>query len=293
MDESVKRIFETGNIQMLMGQRPRHVFDVLVHNIPVDDGEVLAARTRVADALETACAVADRLERTVDELTCIEDGGLSGGFRRLIATAILAVQITARSRSEANEPFRAYLLATHRAAAERWRDGSYDLSNCLGAVFNGLLVERDPADTLGGWIWSNLGLEGDTEYYFRWVLSSRRFQNLTGDEIVRRIHDEAVRAFRRIPRLDGISRKQAKRIVERRLSEQPYPGATGAVYKVVSFDEIKDRIPIAYVADKGFWQRQWIAYLERSEVGLISSLIMAINRRTGQVGYTGSAGDEG
>lgn len=90
-----------------------------------------------------------------------------------------------------------------------------------------------------------------------------------------------------------ISADRAKAIAARYLAENPTQGATGTIQDVRRWSELPWRPPLVYGKDDAFWERQWLVYLEQPGVGLRSSLIIAIDRFTGEVGYVGSANDEG
>lgn len=90
-----------------------------------------------------------------------------------------------------------------------------------------------------------------------------------------------------------VSRDRAQQIAASYLTEHPVPRATGEIRSVRTWDEIDFRKPLVYGHDEGFWRSHWIVYLEQEGVGLRESLILAVHRETGDVGYVGGAGDEG
>lgn len=89
----------------------------------------------------------------------------------------------------------------------------------------------------------------------------------------------------------AVTRAEARRIAEEYLSEHPLPGATGEVDQVVAREEMSFRRPGVYGDD--FWRSHWLVYLEQKVLALRESLIVAVDRKTGQVGYAGGAKDEG
>lgn len=61
----------------------------------------------------------------------------------------------------------------------------------------------------------------------------------------------------------------------------------------MTWDEIDSVRPNVYGYAETFWRSYWIVYLEQGGLALRESLIMAVHRETGEVGYVGGAGDEG
>lgn len=87
-----------------------------------------------------------------------------------------------------------------------------------------------------------------------------------------------------------ISREQARKIAElsaikNRLGFE--------ISRVVSLDEIPDRLPSAYLT-AGSLDRSWIAYVEPVlPLSLRSSNVIVVDMASGEIIYAGSANDEG
>lgn len=85
-----------------------------------------------------------------------------------------------------------------------------------------------------------------------------------------------------------ISRTRAEGIAKAEASRLQLGPVVGAV---VSFQQIQGRLPLVYGVDL---TRCWIAYIKApGPLALRSSVIVAIDRETGLVVYSGSANDEG
>lgn len=66
------------------------------------------------------------------------------------------------------------------------------------------------------------------------------------------------------------------------------------VERVLAWHEITNPLPSIYLTGSISRDSLWIAYIEPLQLlGLHSSIIVAIDRETGEVVYQGSAGDEG
>lgn len=273
--------------------RPR----LLTGIVPPLDAAVLdEARRLVREAASASDRIADELERACHELACIEDSGQSGTFRRLIAVAIIAFRLKDLNDREVEDAW-PQVVAFHRAVDERWNGATYDLSNCLASL-QFLLVTKLPLDwSLGTWVWLNLEA-GDRSALFRWTMSTRRFEPSLGREIVARSR-ATLEGSMPGSGTHEISPEEAERIARDYGSAHPKLGVSGGVLGVVRWQDLVVRRPNVYGKDDGFWETQWVVYLEQPQppggnsFPIRSSIIVAVDRFTGEVGYAGSARDEG
>jgi hypothetical protein len=166
--------------QGLTGLGPRHVFDI--DNGPRWlDPQHESECARVAKAAYAAASGAvDRLETACHELGCLEDEGLAGTARYLLAIASIAFFVRLRGISPSEVR---YLRTMHATVGLSNPASSYDLSNAIGALETNRSRGADEAFVLGAWVWLNLA-PADTGKYFRWLASSMRFADAFGKEAI-------------------------------------------------------------------------------------------------------------
>jgi hypothetical protein len=285
-------------LMSLLGFVPRHVIDVPIGSLPLPDVELQRARERLTQAVRASIERSEELERQVHELTCIEEEQLTGTFRRLMAIAVLAADVDDHVRRKGERESWDHVLATHRAVEEQWTGGTHDLSNCLATLtfLPATGLNRDRA--LGTWIWLNLGASGRS-LHFRWVVSTRRFEAILVRPLLTRFQEslQADEPDEAHPQVSPITAARAREIAEAHLRATPLPRTTGRASEVVRWDQIDWRKPLVWGKEEDFWKQHWVVYLEKDQPpeGFVlgSSLIIAVHERTGEIGYAGSANDEG
>lgn len=295
-DDAIRRMSEQMQDQALRGSLPRHVMNVRLGPDALDDRYEKSCRKLLEDARSASDEICGALEERCHELKSLVDAGLSDRIRYLTAIACVATAADLRLRADARLDRLPYLRTAHQVVDE-WREGAtHDLSNLLGPLEFLPMVDRLRDDIVGFWIWLNLG-DGNQHRHLTWVKSSMRFARGYGQEIFRRFGPESGRTEPGTPTVTGespgLSREQASQIAEGFLEENHLPLATGQVRQVLAWDEIDFRRPNVYGYSEPFWRSHWIVYLEQEGMALRESLIMAIHRDTGEVGYVGGAGDEG
>lgn len=295
-DDEFRRVAEHVQQDALRGRVPRYVMDVELGPDAVDPRYEDACWELLDAARFAADEICGTLERQVPHLSALEEAGFSDRIRYLTAVACVATAVDLRLRTDAELDRLPYLRTVHRVV-DGWRDGAtHDLSNLLGPLEFLPRVGRSRDDILGYWIWLNLG-DGNEHRHLTWVKSTMRFGRAYGEEILRRFGpdsgEEEPAAQETRGDAGGVSRERARRIAESYLADNPVPGATGEVRNVLGWDEIDARRPSVYGLEGPFWRSHWLAYLEREGHGFRESLIVAVHRETGEVGYAGGAGDEG
>jgi len=288
------RIFRNVRTHALRGLIPRHVLDISLDQLPVDPGALAVARARVALAASCGEDMAGRIEGQFHELSSVEDSGKSGSFRRLLGIACIAIDISEQERHSTQDESHHYLVASHRAVEECWVGASHELSNCLACLNHLVITKLERTAALGAWV--GLSLAPDREdLHLRWVLSTRRFDTAIGSEILK-CADDLRLGSRRKPATaepDPITPDQAGARVADYIAARQGTGPQPSIRTVVRWEEISWAKPNVYGFDGEFWERQWIVYLDPPGDGLRSSLIAAVDRITGDVGYFGTANDEG
>lgn len=279
--------------EVLLGWVPRHVTDVTPEAIAVEEPVMDTARKLVTEATGWADSIADGLERACHELASVEDSGLSGAFRRLIAVAIVAHWLKEDSDRRGDAGWEV-VVGVHRAVQERWPGATYDLSNCLACLQHLPLTKHDAESALGNWVWLTLPAD-ERSLQLRWAISTRRFEPGLGREILARSRARLKRRSSDLE-LNEIPAEQAEAIAREYMLAHPELGVSGSVVGAVRWQEIGIGRRLVYAMGDTFWQRQWVVYLspagENSSV-IRSSMIVAVDRFTGEVGYAGSAHDEG
>ncbi len=87
----------------------------------------------------------------------------------------------------------------------------------------------------------------------------------------------------------GISENRAREIAIAHVSANKQPDWLG-IGEMQTYENIPWRKPIIYGVD---FSNCWIAYVERKPFGLPESYIIAIDRDSGDIVYSGGAKDEG
>lgn len=296
-DDGLRRVAEHVQRDALRGRVPRHVIDVELGPDTVDPRYEDACRQLLDEARSAAGEICGTLEQQIHELSALEEAGVSDRIRYLTAVASVASGVDLRLRTDGDLDRLSYLRTVHRVV-DRWREGAtHDLSNVLGPLEFLPTVGRSREEILAHWIWLNLG-DGNEHRHLTWVKSTMRFARAYGEEVLRRFgpesgEEEPASQEQRGDEVPGVSRARARRIAESYLEENPVPGATGKIRKVLTWDEIDARRPNVYGFGEPYWRSHWVVYLEREAHGLYESLIMAVHRDSGDVGYVGGASDEG
>lgn len=296
-DDGFRRATEQVQQQALRGSLPRHVIDFDLGPDALDSRYEDSCRRLLEAARSASDEICDTLEHQCHELTSLEDAGYSERIRYLTAVACVATDVDLRLRTDGGLDRLSYLRTVHHLVDD-WREGaSYDLSNVLGPMEFLPRVGRSRDEVLGFWIWLNLG-DGNEHRHLTWVKSTMRFATGYGKEVLRRFgpdsdEDSDGSAHHAPSGRTAVSRAAARRIAENHLAEHRVPRATGEVREVLAWDEIEFRRPDVYGYTESFWPSHWIAYLEQKGDALRESLIVAVHRETGDIGYVGGANDEG
>lgn len=296
-DDGMRRIAEHLKLNGLLGRTPRHELDIRLGPEVLDsryENDCRALLTRARSVSEEICTT---LERQCHELSALGEAGLSDRVRYLTAVGGVATAVDLELKTNRGLDRLSYLNTVHQVVDEWQQGATYDLSNLLGPLDFLPRVGRSREDILGQWIWLNLG-DGGRHRYLNWVKSSMRFAPSYGSAILSRFgsnarHDEREAVPEGRDQAAELPRDRARTIAETYLAEHGVPKATGRVREVASWDEIDGPRPAVYGYGEDFWRSHWVVYLEQEGSGLRESLILAVHRQTGEIGYLGGAGDEG
>lgn len=296
-DDGVRRIAEHLKLSALLGRTPRHELEIHLGPEVLDPRFENGCRELVARARSASEEICATLERQCHELSALGKTGLSDRVRYLTAVGGVATAVDLELRTNRGLDRLSYLSTVHQVVNE-WRQGAtYDLSNLLGPLDFLPRVGRSREDVLGLWIWLNLE-DGGRDRHLNWVKSSMRFAPSFGREILSRFgpnarHDEQEALPEERHQASELPRDRARTIAESYLAEHRVPEATGRIREVARWDEIDGRRPSVYGYGEDFWRSHWVVFLEQTGSELRESLILAVHRQTGEVGYVGGAGDEG
>jgi hypothetical protein len=87
--------------------------------------------------------------------------------------------------------------------------------------------------------------------------------------------------------------EHAREIAVRHCLQHPWDGLASGITSVIPWDEIFRRQAQEAGKTDDFWRSQWIVVFHSPPPGIRSSYIVAVDRRTGSVSYSGAADDLG
>jgi hypothetical protein len=180
-ENSSRHVWQETRKSLLIGFLPRHVMDIDFGQVSGDPRMESVARSLADEAFALADDTCGMLEAHCHELTSLEIDGLSGRIRYLVGIGIIA-SVVSRMRAPDGKDRLPWLLTVHSQVESRRPSSTYDLSNALAAVSFPTGIEN-PARALGDWVWIHL-MTDTAGVHTRWIASTRRFQNVTGSNIV-------------------------------------------------------------------------------------------------------------